>query len=203
MDGFENGTFVTNIAGRSQTQTADETSAHVGENVAVEVWHDKNLVVVGNRIRDHLQASVVEELGVEFDIRIVLAYFSCGAEEKTVGHLHDGSLMHSADLLPPDFLSMLECKSQHSLRCFSSDELYALDNAIHNHVLDPGVFTLGILANENGVDVGVWSVVSGNGLAGSDVGEQVEGTAEGQVQRDMAFPDRCLKEFSSGISLKK
>jgi hypothetical protein len=200
--GFENGAFVSNVTGRRQSETADETRAHVGENVAVEIWHDKNLVVVGNRICDHLQASIVEEFGIKFNIGIFFAYLARRVQEQTVGHLHDSGFVHRADLLPPYLLSMLEGKSQNPLGCFPGDELYTLNNAIDNNMLNAGVFTLGVLTNENSVDVVVRSLVPYDGPAGSEVGEKVESAAEGQVQRDMALSNRCLKAFSLCLNLE-
>ena len=43
------------------------------------------------------------------------------------------------------------------------------------------VFSLGVLSDQNRVDVIVRSLVPGDGAAGSDVGKEVEGSAEGEV----------------------
>ena len=108
VDGLEDGALVTDVAGRSETETTDETSAHVGENVTVEVGHDKNLVVVGVGVSDHLEAGVVEELGVELDAREVLGDILGDVEEETVRHLHNGGLVDDADLLAANGLGVLE-----------------------------------------------------------------------------------------------
>ena len=60
VDSLEDGAVVTDVAGRSKTETTNETGAHVGENVSIQVGHDKNLVVVGDRVGNHLQAGVVQ-----------------------------------------------------------------------------------------------------------------------------------------------
>lgn len=59
-------------------------------------------------------------------------------------------------------------------------------------MLNAGVFALGVFADENGVDIVVGGFIACNGFAGADVSEEVEGTAEGEVQRDMAFADGSL-----------
>ena len=59
-------------------------------------------------------------------------------------------------------------------------------------MLNTRVLALGVLTDEDGVNVVIWGFVAGNGFARADVGEKVEGTAEGKVERDMAFADRGL-----------
>ena len=59
-------------------------------------------------------------------------------------------------------------------------------------MFDARVFAFGVFADEDRVDVGVGGFVPGNGFAGADVGEEVEGPAEGEVQGDVAFADGGL-----------
>ncbi len=198
VDSLEDGAVVTNVSGRSETETTDETSAHVGENVSVQVGHDEDLVVVGDRVGDHLQAGVVQQLGVEFDVGELLGNLAGGAEEETVGHLHDSGLVHSADLLPANIAGVLESVSQNALRSLAGDELDALYNAINHNVLNTGVFSLGVLTDQDRVDVVVGCLVAGDGSAGSDVGEEVEGTAESKVEGDVALADGSRKRALEG-----
>lgn len=187
VDSLEDGAVVTNVAGRSETKTTNETGAHVGENVSVQVGHDENLVVVWNRVRHHLQARVVEELSVKLNVGELLGNLAGGAEEEAVGHLHDGGLVHSAHLLPANVAGVLEGISQDALRGLAGDELDALDNAVDDNVLNARVFSLGVLADQDGVDIVVGRLVAGDGAAGTDVGEEVEGAAEGEVERDVTL----------------
>ena len=55
-----------------------------------------------------LEAGVVEQLGVEFDVREVLGDVASGAEEETVAHLHDRCFMHDADFGLADVARVLE-----------------------------------------------------------------------------------------------
>lgn len=98
VNGFEDRAFVSDVAGWSEAETTDETSAHIGENVTVQVRHDEDLVIVWCWVGNDLQAGVVEKLGVELDAGVILGYSLGGAEEETVGHLHDGGLVYGADL---------------------------------------------------------------------------------------------------------
>ena len=189
VDSLEDGALVTNVSGRSKTKTTDQTGAHVGENVSVQVGHNKNLVVVGERVGDHLQAGVVEELSVELNVGVLLSELTGGAQEKTVGHLHDGGLVDSADLLPANVASVLESVTQNALRGLTGDKLDGLDDAIDDNVLDTGVLALGVLTDQDGVDVVVRRLVALHGPAGTDVGEEVEGAAERQIERDVTLAD--------------
>ena len=89
--------------------------------------------------------------------------------------------MDNTDVGLVDRLGVLEAESQHALGGATGDELDGLDDTIDNLVLNSGVLALGVLADQDGVDVVVGSLEAGNGHAGTDVGEQVEGAAERQV----------------------
>jgi hypothetical protein len=64
-------------------------------------------------------------------------------------------------------------------------------------MLDARVFSLSVLTDQDGVDVVVGCLVAGDGSAWSDVGEEVEGSAEGQVEGDVTLAnggrERTLK----------
>lgn len=182
VDSLEDGALISNVSGGGETKTTNETSAHIGENVTVKVGHDQDFVVVWSRVGDHLQAGVVKQLGIKFDVGELLGNVAGSVQEETVGHLHDGSLVHDADLLLSGGLSMLESEAQDTLRGFPSDEFNTLDNTINNDVLNSGVFTLGVLTDQHSVDVVIWGLVSSNRAAWSQVGEEVESTTESQVQ---------------------
>jgi len=190
VHGFKDTTLVADVAGWGQAQTADQTGAHVGQNVAVQVGHDEDLVVVRERVGHHLQAGVVEELGVEFNVWVLFAQLAGGVQEQTVRHLHDGCLVHGANLLAADVLGVLEGEAEDALGGFAGDELDRLDDAVDHDVLDTGVFSFGVLTDEDGVDIVVGGLVAGNRFAGTQVGEKVECAAECQVERDVALANR-------------
>lgn len=198
VDGLEDGALVTDVARGGEAQTADETGAHVGENVTVQVGHDKDLVVVGGGVGDHLEAAVVEELGVELDAGEVLGDLLGDLEEETVGKLHDGGLVDDADLLAANGLGVLEGESEDTLAGLAGDELDALDDTIDDDVLNARVLALGVLSDQDGVDVVVGGLVAGDGAAGSQVGKKVEGSAEGQVEGDMALANGGLEHHVRG-----
>lgn len=187
VDGLEDGALITDVSGGGQTKTTNETGAHVGKNVSVKVGHDEDFVVVRERVSGHLQAGVVEKLGVELDIRELLGKLTGDIKEEAVGHLHDGSLVDNADLLAANCLSMLEGISQDTLAGLAGDELDALHNTIHNNVLDTGVLAFGVLSNKDRVNVVVGGLVAGNGSARAEIGEKVKCSSESQVERDVTL----------------
>lgn len=189
VDGLEDGALVADVARGGQAQAADEAGAHVGQDIAVEVGHDEDLVVVGDGVGGHLEAGVVEQLVVELDAREVLGDVAGGGQEQAVGQLHDGGLVDDADLVAADLLGLLEGEAQDALRGLAGDELDALDDAVDDGVLDARVLALGVLADQDGVDVVVGGLVAGDGAAGPQVGEEVEGAAQGEVERDVALAD--------------
>lgn len=56
-------------------------------------------------------------------------------------------------------------------------------------MLNSGVLSFRVLADENGVDVVVSGFVALNRNARPDVGKEVEGTAEGKVKGDVTLAD--------------
>lgn len=59
-------------------------------------------------------------------------------------------------------------------------------------MFDPTVFTLGVFADKDGVDVVIGGFVASDRHAGTDVGKEVECTAKSKVERNMAFSYRRL-----------
>jgi hypothetical protein len=94
-----------------------------------------------------------------------------------------------------DILGILEGVTEDSLAGISCDELDALDDAFNDYVLDTGVFALGIFSNEDCVDVIVGGFVTGDRAARTDVCEEVECSAEGKIEGDMAFADGGLRRL--------
>jgi hypothetical protein len=99
--------------------------------------------------------------------------------------------VHNADLLAANLLGVLEGVAEDALRSLASDELDRLHNTVHDNVLNSGVFTLGVLTDQDNVDIVVWGLVTSNALAGTEVGEEVERSAESQVEGDVALADGC------------
>jgi hypothetical protein len=64
-------------------------------------------------------------------------------------------------------------------------------------MFDTRVFSFSVFSDQNSINVVVRGLVSSDRAAGSDVGEEVECSAEGQVEGDMALANWCLKQIRS------
>jgi hypothetical protein len=49
-------------------------------------------------------------------------------------------------------------------------------------MFDAGILSFCVLSDENGVNVIIRSLVTGNGDAGSDIGEKIESTSKSQIE---------------------
>jgi hypothetical protein len=103
--------------------------------------------------------------------------------------------VHDTDLLLVDGAGVLEGEAQDSLGSLTGDELDALDDTIDDNVLNSRVFTFGVLTDQDGVDIVVWGLVACDRAARAEVGEEVEGTAKGKVQRNVTLSNGCLEEL--------
>ena len=87
-------------------QAADEPGAEVGEDVAVEVGQDQDVVQLG--LLHELHAHVVDDPVLEFDVGVRLGDLAADFEEEAVGELEDVRLVDARDLLPAVLPGVLE-----------------------------------------------------------------------------------------------
>lgn len=73
VGGFEDGAIDTDVGARGNSETADESGAEVAEDIAIEVGHDKHVILF--RFLDELHAHVVDE---SFHIEDFAAVEFCG-----------------------------------------------------------------------------------------------------------------------------
>jgi len=143
---LENGNIATHVASWDNARTADETSADVGENTTVQVWHDHNVKLL--RTADTLHRGVVDNHVVGLDGWVVLSDSLDGVPEKPIGKLHDVGLVDAGDLLAVVGESKGESEVGDTLRLHAGDDLKGLDNTWDGRVLQTRVFTLGVLTDD-------------------------------------------------------
>lgn len=197
VDSLKDRALIANIARRREAETTDQASAHIRQNITIKVGHDKNLVIVGSRIGDDLEARVVQQLRIKLDIRELFGDLASGVQEETIGHLHNGGLVHNTDLLLVDGLSVLEGEPEHPLRRLLGDELDTLNHAIYHNMLNARVFALGIFTDQDSVDIVVRGLVASDGPARANIGEEVESATKCKVKGNMALSNRSLHIFLS------
>jgi hypothetical protein len=135
------------------------------------------------------EANSVKEVLVVSDVGVLLSDLSASLEEHAVGHLHNSGLVDGGDPVSAADLGVVEGVSGDSLRRLVGNELDRLDDSGNELVLNTTVLSLGVLSDEDGVNVVVGRLESLNGGARSYVGEQVEGSSEGEVERDVSLSD--------------
>lgn len=177
VDSLEDRGIATNVAGGGEAETTDETSAHIGENITVQVGHDHDSVSKDAGVLDNLQAGTIQKQIVELDLGELAGNLLARGQEETIRQLHDVGLVDGSDTVAASVLGVVESIAGAAVGSFLGDQLDGLDNAINDLVLNAGVLSLSVLADENGVDVVVGSLEANNRLAGTNVGVQVEGTS--------------------------
>lgn len=188
VDGFEEGDAIsTDISGWGETETTDQTSSKIGEDITVKVGHDKHVVLGG--ILDDSEADSVEVGVFKLDVGVLFGDFSGNSKEGTVGLSHDVGLVDAGDSVPTVLSSVLESVLADVSGGGLSDELDGLDDAWDDLVLDAGVLTFSVFSDGDDVDVLVFGLVANDGLAWSNVGVKAEGLSEHEVHGGVASAD--------------
>ena len=94
---LEHSDVTANVAARHDTGAADQTSADVGENATVQVWHDHDVELL--RAADALHRCVVDDHVVRLECGVLLRDLLERVSEETIGQLHDVRLVDASDLL--------------------------------------------------------------------------------------------------------
>ena len=147
--------------------------------------------VVQFGLLDELHAHVVDDAVLELDpARVVGRDRRAALEEEAVGQLHDVGLVDGRDLVPAVGDRVLEGVPGDPLGRGAGDDLDALGGVLADHVLDAGVQVLGVLADDDQVDVVVAQVETLHRAGRAHVRVQVERLAERDVDAPEAATDR-------------
>lgn len=178
---LENGNIATHVASWNNTWTTYETSADVGQDTTVQVWHDHDVELL--RTADTLHRSVVDNHVVGLNGGVLLSDSLDGVPEKTIGKLHDVGLVDTGDLLAVVGEGESEGELGDTLRLQAGDDLERLDDTWSRRVLQTRVLTLGVLTDDAEIDVLVASLVTRNVLDENDGCVDVELLTESDVER--------------------
>ena len=189
MDGLEDGCLRSDVRTRRDTQPADKAGREVADDVAIQVRQHEDVVEV--RLLDELHAHVVDDPVLERDPAVVLGGDRPTAlEEEAVGQLHDVRLVDRRDLAAPVRHGIVEGEPGDPLGGGPGDDLDALSRVRADHVLDAGVEVLGVLADDDEIDVLVAGLETLDRASRSEVGVQPERLAERDVDAPEALADR-------------
>ena len=177
------------LAPGRDAETADQTGGEVADDVAVEVRQHEHVVQV--RLLDELHAHVVDDAVLELDLALVAGRHGPAAlEEQAVRELHDVGLVDGRDLVPAVGDRVVEGEPGDPLGRLAGDDLDALGGVATDHVLDAGVEVLGVLADDDEVDVLVARLEALDRPGGPQVGVQPQDLAERDVDAPEPRPDR-------------
>jgi hypothetical protein len=189
-------------------EPADQARGQVGDDVAVQVREHQDVVQVG--LLHELHAHVVDDPVLELDVRELLGDLPRDAQVEAVGVLHDVRLVHRRDLAAALAAGVLEGEADDPLGAGDRERLdrdarVGLDPG-SGELLDPAdqvtavlralleldarVQVLGVLADDDQVDVVVARAHAGVRLARPDLGVQVERLAQRDVDRAKPRPHR-------------
>jgi hypothetical protein len=100
-----------------------------------------------------LHAHVVDDPVFELDVRVTGGDLASHFQEEPVGELHDVRLVDGRDLATFLAPRVLEGEAGYPLAAPPGDDLDRLGRIPADHMLDPGIEILGVLANHHQVDV--------------------------------------------------
>jgi len=189
MDRLEDRTHLADVRARGDPEAADQAGAEVGHDVAVEVRQDHDVVQLG--LLDELHAHVVDDPVLELDPALVVRRDRpAGLEEQAVRELHDVGLVDGRDLVAAVRDGVLEREPGDPLGRGPGDDLDALRRIRPDHVLDPGVEVLGVLPDDDQIDVVVAGFDALHRPGRPEVGVEAERLAERDVDTPEAGSDR-------------
>ena len=178
--GLEDGVLAAHVGTGDDTGTTDESGTDVGKDRTVKVRHDEDIELLGTA--DSLHGGVVDDHVVDRELRVLLGDIVEGLAEETIGKLHDVSLVDAGDLLAVVGSGEGEGELGDALGLHTGDDLEGLDNAGNGLVLEAGVFTLGVLADDAHIDVLVAGLVTGHVLDHDNGRVNVELLTESNVE---------------------
>ncbi len=188
MDRLEDGRLRADVRARRDAQPADEAGREVADDVAVQVRQHEDVVEL--RLLDELHAHVVDDPVLELDLAVVLGGDGPAAlEEEAVRQLHDVRLVDRRDLAAAVGDGIVEREPGDPLRRCAGDDLDALRGVGSDHVLDARVEVLGVLADDDEVDVVVARLEALDGARRPEVGVEPERLTKRDVDAPEALAD--------------
>ncbi len=222
---LEHGVVLADVAAGGETHPAHELRAEVADDVAEQVAGGDHAVVL--RVLDQPHAHRVDVGLPQLDAREVLRHLARRAHHQAAGLAHDVGFLHHRHVLIAMLLRIFKGVAHDAVRAALGDDAAGNSDLIGGHVLElrhglavvqerlahrvgqreelhPGVEVLRVLAEHDEVDVvTVVQRVAGVGLAGAQVGRQVEHLAQAHDWRaiDQTPALQFRRQFALGLFL--
>eukprot|EP01137_Pigoraptor_chileana_P032186 Opistho-2@21176 len=177
---LKNGKLVANVDARNDARATNKPRADIADNVAIQVGHDHHIELIG--IGHELHAAVVDNHRLELDHGIKCRHLLARVKEETVSKLHDVCLVDRSDLLPVIASGVIKRILCNANRVFAGDDLERLNDAGNRLMLETAVLSLGVLTNNNEIDVVVASGISRNAPALDDISKEIKFLAKDHVK---------------------
>ena len=121
MDCFEDSVLLAEIGAGDKAQSADQSCAQIGDDVAVKILHHHHVILV--RIHHQLHTGVVDDVFAVGDLRIFLGDIPRAAQEKTIRKLHDVGFVDGVDFFAFVLASVFKGESSDSGRGLFGNDL--------------------------------------------------------------------------------
>lgn len=194
MDSLENSDVFTDVGCGNNSEAADEACTEIADDIAVEVFEEKNVELIG--IFDQLHAKVVHDDFVVFNIRVIGGDSAAAVEEQTVTQFHDVGFMHGGDKLAVVVFGIFESEAGNGGGGFFGDDLQAFHYTGYHDVLEAGVQVFRIFADDYQIDIFVACFEGGNAFGWPEVCVEVQFFTQGYVDACEALADgRCYGAF--------
>mmetsp|Transcript_4592 Transcript_4592/g.14036 ORF Transcript_4592/g.14036 Transcript_4592/m.14036 type:complete len:278 (+) Transcript_4592:145-978(+) len=202
MNCFKNGRTITNVGRGSESQPTDEASTQITDDVTVQVGQYHH--VQQRRILGQQKTGIIKGYFVVLNHRETGSSFVTRLQEESVTHFHNVRLVNSSHTIALLSHSVLKGVFGHSQRSLLGDQLDTLSHTRLDNVFNATVLTFGVLTYNYDVHIVVAKIQVRNTASRTNICKKVEGLAQGQVQRNMAFADRGAKRtFETKASLQK
>src|SRR5205823_9382169 len=114
------------VGSRHQTQSANQSGTQIGHDVAVEIFAEHYIELLGPHHQLHRR--VVDDHVLRFDVGITLSDVFKTSQEKPIRQLHDVGFVHSGDLLALFAAGISKRKTCDARGSFLGNDLQTLDD---------------------------------------------------------------------------
>ena len=188
MDRLENCTVLADICAGGQTKTANQTCTQVGNDIAVKVGADQNIIFL--RVHHQTHTHGIDNAVCKFDLRIFLCNLSCNIQKQTVCAFHDVCLMYGCYFFSSFSYGIFKGVTADALAALSGNQLDAFRRILANHVFNPCIQVFCIFAHDNKVNMIISCDYAGIGFGRAHVCIKVKSFAQCYVYAAEALADR-------------
>src|SRR5438067_446296 len=180
--------MLADVGAGNNTQTAYKAGCEIRDDIAIQVFHQHDVELI--RIHDELHASVIDDLLIVLDHRIVHRHMPEAFQEQPVRFLHDVRLVHGGNFFAAVLAGKLEGKYCDACARFFRHDFQRLDDARYNFVFEARIQSFGVLTHDDEVHISKSRRHAGKIPHRAEVGIEVENFAQTYIYAFEATADR-------------